>query len=102
MDGWIASLPLEGIGLGGLVVSIGLIISRGWWVPARTVVELTKMRDDRIKELAAERDDWKARGDAQTETLAELMRQNTELLELARAGNALMTGLMKASGKDPF
>lgn len=91
----------EGVGVIGLVVIIGLILARGWWVPASTVTQLTQMRDDRIKELAAERDDWKARGDAQTETLRELASQNAQLLELAQTGNSLMRALVMATGRDP-
>lgn len=100
LDAFFAAVPLEGIGVVGLVIFAGLVISRGWWVPASTVKELTSMRDDRIKELAAERDDWKAAANAKDEALRELAGQNNQLLELAETGNALMRGLIAATGRD--
>lgn len=99
MDWW-ATLPWEGIGISGFVAGTWIMLSRGWFIPASTVRELTKMRDDRIAELAADRDSWRATVQTKDELIREQGAQLSELLELSRTGNALMAGIVAAAGKD--
>lgn len=100
MDAFLAAVPLEGLGVVGLVTFIGLAVARGWLVPATTVGQLTKMRDDRIAELIAERAELRATIATKDETIREVAGQNAQLLELAETGNALMRGLIQATGRD--
>lgn len=101
MDALLSALPLNTIGIGGLCTLAVISLWRGWIVPAPLMRELIKMRDDRIAELAAERDDYKAAVTLKDESLRTLSGQNTELLELAKTGNALMRALASATGRDP-
>jgi uncharacterized protein YjiS (DUF1127 family) len=93
------AIPFEALGITGFVAAAIYSIYRGSWTPARTVTELTKMRDERIKELAAERDDWKHTALANMEIMREQGTQVEELLELAKTGNALMRALNDIAGK---
>lgn len=100
MDAWLAALPLEGIGVVGLCVATVFAFWRGWLYAGPVVTELTRVRDERIDELIAERDTLRQTVATKEETLREVVGQNTELLSLARTGNALMEALVKASGRE--
>lgn len=95
----LATLPLNTLSVAGLCTLAVLAFTRGWVCSAWTVRALITMRDERIKELAAERDDYRATVRLKNESLRELAGQNAELLELARTGNALMRALSEATGK---
>lgn len=101
MDAWLAALPYENISVVGLCMLTVAAFWRRWIVAAPTVRDLTQMRDDRITELAAERDALRQTVATKDETLRELVGQNTELLSLARTGNALMEALVRATGREP-
>jgi hypothetical protein len=101
VDGWLAALPLEGVGVVGLCVAFVLAMWRGWIMPASVVRELTRMRDERIAELVAERVELRATRDVLAEALKEQSGQVNELLELATTGNALMKALASATGREP-
>ncbi len=100
MDAWLAALPYEGIGVVGLCFATVGAFWRGWLYAGPVVVELMRVRDERIKELIAERDALRQTVATKDETLREALGQNTELLSLARTGNALMEALVRASGRD--
>jgi hypothetical protein len=98
----LAALPFDTISAVGLCVFGVLAFVRGWVYSKSAVTALTAMRDDRIKELAAERDDYRATVRLKDESLRELAGQNRELLELAKTGNALMRALTSATGREPL
>jgi hypothetical protein len=100
VDALLAALPLNTLSVGGLCALAVVSLWRGWIVPAPTVRELVKMRDDRIAELVAERIDNKATITLKDEALRELTGQSHELLELAKTGNALMRAIAEATGRD--
>lgn len=100
VEGWLEALPVEGIGVVGLCFATVTALWRGWLYTGATVDRLTKMYDDRIAELTAERVELKATIATQGETIREVAGQNNELLELAQTGNALMRGLIQATGRD--
>ncbi len=96
----IASLPLEGIGVVGIVVTIGYMVYRGVLVPRPIVQDLIKSRDDRITELATERDKWQSAAGKALEALGEQTDQMSELKELARTTDAFIRALPRASGRN--
>jgi len=100
LDAWLAALPYEGIGVVGLCFATVAAFWRGWLFAGPVVRELTKVRDERIAELITERDALRQTIAVKDETLREALGQNTELLTLARTGNALMEALVKATGRD--
>lgn len=91
-----ASLPVEGIGVVGIVVVIGYMVFRGVLVPRPIVQDLVKSRDDRITELATERDKWETAAKTALETLREQTDQTGELMELARTTDAFIRALPRA------
>ncbi|HUM06376.1 MAG TPA: hypothetical protein VLT90_13005 [Terriglobales bacterium] len=90
-----ATLPIDKLGVVGIVVVFGLLVARGSLVPRIVVKDLTTSRDERIKELAAERDARTSANEALMEALRVRDEQLRELMELAKTANALLGALTK-------
>jgi hypothetical protein len=90
----------------GTIVLIGLLlIFTGRLVPRRTVEDVREDRDARladrdarIRELAAERDTWRAACERSEVARMELQAQTAEQLELSRTAVHLLAALPQASG----
>lgn len=95
-----AALPVEGIGVVGIVVVVGYMVFRGVLVPRPIVQDLVKSRDDRIAELAAERDKWESVAGTAVDTLKEQGESLAELMELARTTDAFIRALPRARGSN--
>ncbi len=95
----LAALPLEGIGVVGIVATIGYLVFRGVLMPRPVVQDLVKSRDDRIAELATERDKWESAANTALEALREQSDQIGELMEYARTTDSFIRALPRGGNR---
>lgn len=76
-----------------VVMTIVVLILRGALVPQSVLRDLRADRDSRIKELAAERDTWRAAHQTSEEARHVAQAQVGELLELSRTADHLLRSL---------
>lgn len=81
------------VGLGALVTVMIISILRGWVVPKSVHTDRIKDKDTQILALSGERDDWKFAAEKSAEARAELMKQNSDLIDGADTTNRLLESL---------
>lgn len=79
-----------------VVAAIVMLILRGSLVPHSILRDLRSDRDARIKELAAERDTWRAAHQVSEDARHIAQAQVGELLELSRTADHVLRSLPRA------
>lgn len=90
---WFLGLDPTLIPLGALVTFMVFGLIRGWVVPRQVHLDRVSDKDDRIKMLSEERNDWKQAFLHSEESRRILLKQNSDLITSAETTNRLMESL---------
>lgn len=90
---WFLALDPTLLPLGALVTLTVVSLIRGWVIPRQ--VHLDRMQDllTQIKMLVTERDDWKTAFMTSEKAKADLIKQNSDLVDAAETTNRLIESL---------
>lgn len=94
MDVWLEHI--QTFGPASLLGVLLLAIILGKLVPSRVMDARVKDKEEQLRRLADDRDDWKAAYTTEAKTNSTLVRQNEELLDGARLSQAIAQAIPKA------
>lgn len=95
-----AQIPIAQGGAVAILAIVVLLVLMGRIVPRRTLDDLRADRDARIREIAAERDTWRAAHGVSEEARHDAQGQVRELLELSRTAGHVLGALPQPAGRE--
>ena len=93
LPGWFGTLDPSRVSLAALVTFAVFALFKGLIIPRSVHVDRIADKDAVIAGLVVEKDDWKAAYNAKDSEAAELLRQNSDLLNAAETTNRLLEAL---------